>query len=87
MTLKNTTEIAMNAIESALDSPITDEQRKPIMAALEEAMNSAMQACCAETADIVESHIHPRDPTLANRINEEANSRLKVLISNLSVQG
>jgi len=85
MTLRESAEIAMKAIEAALDGPVTDEQRDKIRVALEAAMNGAMQACCVETANVVEYHLHRRDPTLMDRINEEANARRKALISNLSV--
>jgi len=87
MTLRESAETAMKAIEAALDGPVTDEQRNKIRVALEAAMNSAMHACSVEIVDVVEYHLHPRDPTLMDRINEEAKARRKALISNLSVAG
>lgn len=84
MTLTETENAALATIEG-LTGTLSADQRTQARAAIRDAMTAAMSACCVENARAV-SEVLRHDPTLFHRINEDADTRRKALIANLSAQ-
>ena len=72
----------LQVVESAAFE-LDEARRKEVSRAVVDAMKRAATACCLETDSIVAERLKD-DPTLVARINQEAEMRRKVLISNLT---
>ncbi|MHA1553461.1 MAG: hypothetical protein ACTSU0_03520 [Alphaproteobacteria bacterium] len=83
MSTSEAMEAAVAKISRLIGDEASTETRNAVLAAVEEAMATAIRFNCAQNSMVVESMLH-RQADMARRINEESVRRRELLISNLS---
>jgi hypothetical protein len=74
---------ALDEIRAIEDSGLHDGHDAEILAAIDKAMDGAIQVCCHTHAEVVEQHLS-HATGVAEEINVEADKRRGLLIANLS---